>query len=70
MNLKEAKIGDRIKVNIKHWLVAGHTGKIINIGDNPHATIDSYHIYFDEEIFGIIDKRELWLCRADFEVMI
>lgn len=61
-------VGDRIVCN-NHTRFYQEIGKIIAIGDNPHAVMNHYHIYFDREIFGAIGKREIWLGRGDFEII-
>lgn len=63
-----ARVGDRIVCNNRTQFHQ-ESGKIIAIGDNPHARVNHYHIYFDRDIFGAIQKREIWLGRGDFEVV-
>lgn len=62
------KVGDRIQVNSLHRLY-GEFGTITAVGDNPQANFNHYHIRFDREIHGIIDKHELWLGIVDFRVL-
>lgn len=62
------KVGDRIQVSSLHRLY-GEFGTIKAIGDNPQAYFNHYHIEFDREIQGIINKRELWLGIIDFRVL-
>lgn len=66
--MKAAQVGDKILVSIKHRL-GGETGKIIAIGDNSEAQFNHYHIWFDNEVFGTIGKKEIWLCRTDFDIV-
>jgi hypothetical protein len=63
------KVGDRIEVTSLHRL-HGEFGEIIAIGDNPKAEYNHYHIKFDRDIVGIIEKRHLWLGLIDFRVVI
>ena len=61
------RVGDKIEVDKVHRL-RGEKGTIIAIGDSPTAEINHFHIRFDRDVWGTIDRREIWLGLADFIV--
>ena len=68
MKLLPARVGCRIYTN-GQIRFARQTGKVIAVNDNPEAVTNHYHIYFENDVWGAIQKREIWLARGDFDVI-
>lgn len=62
-----AGVGDRVEVTGRHRL-AGETGTIVCIADNPYATVNVYHVRFDRPVRGTCNNGEIWLGNGDFVV--
>jgi len=61
------RVGDKIEVSPPHRF-CGEKGSIIAVGDNPSGTVNHFHIYFDRDVWGAINRREIWLGMHDFVV--
>lgn len=59
--------GDQIEVCTSHRF-RGETGAIVAVGDNPTGEVNHFHIRFDRDVWGCIDRREIWLGFSDFLV--
>lgn len=65
-----AGLGDQIEV-AKHHRLAGETGTIVAVGDNPHSAhpTESFHVRFDRTVWGTVRGCEIWIGRDDFVVL-
>jgi len=56
------QINDRVRVRASHWKCAGESGSVVAF--DP-AKRNKYLVRFEREIFGTLNKRELWLGDQD-----